>query len=291
MLIKASHERIAAMSRLSRINDKKPLEEDSKQPADTLFQRITDCLNDQQAASVSIVALMRECEAGAEQADLAAAQAEQELYDPIKATDDPAVPFGDRQRAEVRAARLRASLQPLQRHLDAAYVREQHQRWYEAHLAKKADEAELAERFVREYFECSTKLAKLFRDCAVHDASISEINQMALAGEPRRLRPIELAARNLGGFSIATPSIMKTCVLPDFDQSDRTLWPIRETVDPSLYAMSNIHRSPFEGTGDWWRGPAGLKADQEQQDQMRRDEERRAFYGLDKNRLTAKPAT
>jgi hypothetical protein len=203
--------------RINHHNGVKPLEEDP----DTLFQRITDCLNDQQASSASITTMMRECEAEAVEADREAAQAEVELHDPHKAADDPAVPFGARQRAEVRAGRLRAALPSLQHHLDAAYVREQHTRWYELHLAKKDDEVELVERFIKEYVECSTKLAKLFRDIAIHDASINDINQMALAGESRRLRPIEHVARNLAGFSLATPSILKTCVLPDFDQSDR----------------------------------------------------------------------
>jgi hypothetical protein len=68
---------------------------------------------------------------------------------------------------------------------------------------------------------------------------------------------------------------MKNCVLPDFDQSDCNLWPIRETVDPAVFGMSNVHRSPYEGTADWWKGPAGFKADRDQQDATQTDQERR----------------
>jgi hypothetical protein len=195
----------------------------------------------------------------------------------------PEVPFTNKKRAEVKAQRLRMSLSQLQQHLDAAYVLEQYQCWLNAHVEMKAVEDELSERFAREYVEHSTKLAALFRDVTAHDAAISEINQMAPAGEPRRLRPIELASRNLGGFSLATPSLMKTAIIPDFDQSDTNLWPIKQLPDPNLYNMSNIHRSPYEGTAEWWKGQAGFKADRDQQDATQTEQQRRDFYGIRNN--------
>lgn len=125
---------------------------------------------------------------------------------------------------------------------------------------------------------------RLFQEAAAVDAASDAVNELArnLAGEPRRCRKVECLARNLADFNNASPSIVKNTVLPDWDHSDRTAWPVKLPLDPRLYAPIDARRFPGDCSGDWHVAgtqAAADKAKREQYELAEADRARRQFYG------------
>jgi hypothetical protein len=67
-------------------------------------------------------------------------------------------------------------------------------------------------------------IAEMFAVAEQVDREVSRINGNAPDGEHRRLRSVELEARNLDRFTRDRPEIAKTVQLPDFELG-RMLWP------------------------------------------------------------------
>src|SRR5205807_2407581 len=72
--------------------------------------------------------------------------------------------------------------------------------------------------------------------------------------ELRRLREVELVARALPAFSQGMPPIATNLVLPDWEGSDRNLWPPRELPAAVVLATSmGSQVDPRAYSGDWWQ--------------------------------------
>lgn len=158
--------------------------------------------------------------------------------------------------AEFELGSLQTFRPKLAQHLAAAEAAEQHDAWISAFEEHKPRVDALAERFRAEYPAAVKTLVDLFTEMAALDARSSGIAGMAPAGEPRRTRGVEETARDLanGGFGGATPSIVRNVVLPSWEHSDETAWPIKPPPpDASFYNLMNGQRShPTQFTAEWW---------------------------------------
>jgi hypothetical protein len=102
------------------------------------------------------------------------------------------------------------------------------------------------------YPEVVAKLVDLFSRIAVNDAEISNLHRQRPAGVSLHLRTPELEARDVDGFTRDRPSIAATLRLPDFEHSDRMVWPPPSTL-LAVLASQGMAAPPHAG-GDWWRG-------------------------------------
>jgi hypothetical protein len=72
------------------------------------------------------------------------------------------------------------------------------------------------------------------------DAEVSRVNGSALPGEHRRLQNVELKARGLENFSISNPSVIDMVRLPDWERTERMLWPQHRPIDPAMVVPMQI---------------------------------------------------
>ena len=79
------------------------------------------------------------------------------------------------------------------------------------------------------------KIVDLLRRIEEVDEEVDRINRAAPRGECRRLDAVELAARDLDSFTARHPSITKGLQLPDFEDSERLVYP---PPQPNYLAMT-----------------------------------------------------
>jgi hypothetical protein len=120
-------------------------------------------------------------------------------------------------------------LPKLRARLTAALATERHARWLEEYCKAEAEQQQLAQEFAETYPAAVATLVDLFRRMQQCDRKCGEIDAQASAmnNEHRRLAQTELHARSLRAFSRSAPEIAKLVVLPDFDDAQRLLWPLR----------------------------------------------------------------
>jgi hypothetical protein len=125
----------------------------------------------------------------------------------------------------------------------------------------------------------AAELAELMQLAAALDREASAVNISAAPGEYRRIKAVELLARDLPRFSISQPSIAQGLRLPDWEASERNLWPRAERLDPSFYAPA-----PFDVRfSEDWAIPGeqqrAAAAEREREELIAADRARREFYG------------
>jgi hypothetical protein len=120
--------------------------------------------------------------------------------------------------------RLKARLAELQA---AEYAKA----WEKDYERVKAQVEEMARKWT-EYPKLVAQLIDIL-DTATIDQEISRVNGSAPNGEPRRLRGVELTARNLEEFNRYHPSVAKSVQLPELELSYKMAWP---PPPPSLAA-------------------------------------------------------
>jgi hypothetical protein len=97
----------------------------------------------------------------------------------------------------------------------------------------------LAKEFAEFYQGMVAKAVDLYQRIEACDRESDRINLNAPDNELRRLRGVELVARNLDAFSRSQPSIVKTCVLPEWENSSENAWPPK----PALWPPTSSRRS------------------------------------------------
>ena len=107
-----------------------------------------------------------------------------------------------------------------------------------------------AEKFATRYPELVDELIALFREAKEIDKEVSRVNSLALDGEHRRLRRVELVARDMDEFSRSQPELAKELRLVDLENSATLLWP-----PPSPSIATLIASPPHYHPGANWSDP------------------------------------
>ena len=190
----------------------------------SIEQRIATILNNDNSRAAEIAEIVRDAERAAQTADQAV---EAERAKAIDIVQSPNVEAAHRAVAEAVLARerLRASLAKLRTKLSEAQAAEAQERWQVEfnRVKQKRDEAAAA---FRRYPELSQGILHLFALAAEIDREIDHVNANAPNGVHQRLRCVENEARNVE-FSRDRPSLAATVELRDWNNSARTLWPLR----------------------------------------------------------------
>jgi hypothetical protein len=241
----------------------------------SLEMKLAAALSAAAPASADLQQLLGEAAAAIAAADQAAlAERERALdlaSDPVKARE---AVVG----AEMRRDRLRHALPKLQQQLQAALADEYAQAWDAKYRLAEAERDRAAERF-RRYPELAAAMVELLNTATAVDRQVSAVNGSAPDGVHRRLKTVELHARQLDAFSIAQPSISRDLKLPDWQASEQMVWPRKERLDPSLYAAPAFDVRFSE---DWalpGEAQRAAAAEREKQDLIEADRARREFYG------------
>jgi hypothetical protein len=98
------------------------------------------------------------------------------------------------------------------------------------------------------------------------DKEVSRINVYAPDGEHRRLRPVELEARNLTQFTRDNPSLSQTVQLWNWNSSGKSLWPLTSAGSLAAAAFAGSMTVPYSPGAAW--------SDPEVREQRRKEGER-----------------
>ncbi|MGA7451705.1 MAG: hypothetical protein WBW73_10670 [Rhodoplanes sp.] len=113
------------------------------------------------------------------------------------------------------------------------------------------------------------KLVDLLRRIEEVDEEVDRINRAAPRGECRRLDGVELAARDLDCFTARQPSITKSLQLPDFEDSERLVYPPPEPdhMATTMYeaAAAYAQRLSVSCNADWWQAKEAQGAERRQE--------------------------
>jgi hypothetical protein len=245
-------------------------------PPPSLESQIAAALRSDASPSVAdLDALVGEVEAAAAAAATTAVEERERALD---ISIDPATAHEKVLIAELRRDRLHAVLPRLQQRLAAAVTQESALRWDARYRRVAALVEEGAEKY-RAYPRLAAELVELMQLAAALDREASAVNISAAPGEHRRIKAVELLARDLANFSISQPSIAQGLRLPDWQASELMLFPRREALDPSLYAPPPFDVRFSEDwaiPGEQQRAAAAVR---ERQQVIADDKARRRFYG------------
>jgi hypothetical protein len=253
-----------------------PTAEAKSPPPPTLEERVSSALRgDGSTPSSAIALLIMEVSAAAEAAAQSVEQQRAAALDLDSALDPTAVLT-----AELARDRLRAALPRLQRLLAEAEDREYSANWDARFRRVESMVEEAARKFAR-YPALVGELIELMTSTAAVDSQVSEINGAAPAGEMRRLRGVELAARRLNNFTADQPPIAQNLRLPDWHSSSQLVWPQPHNVfDPG--AFMPIQRGDPRLTSDsWWQvgdEQRAVEEAREQREAIEAEEAKKQFW-------------
>jgi hypothetical protein len=188
-----------------------------------LEKRITAALVDA-TTSAELAALIEATETAIVTADAAADAERERALDPLVSPD-----AGKARAAMDHAAftrdRLHTVLPRLKQRLQKVQAAEYAARWQADYERVQAKRDVLAAEYAQLYPKLVSQITDLFGRAAECDRNVARINGSAPRGEHRRLREVELMARNLERFTRDEPSITKELKLPDWDQPTKLAWP------------------------------------------------------------------
>jgi hypothetical protein len=231
---------------------------------ETLEQRIVSMLANTDAGnSDDIFGLMAEVEAAITLADhdIAALRAKS-----VDITSDPDVAHQgivDAEAAKLARDRLHGAVPKLRDKLTAALRSEERERWLSDFSSVRQQRDDAVSLF-RDYPQHAKMIAQMFALAEQADKEVSRINGSAPDGEHRRLRSVELEARDLDGFTINNPSLASTVELRDWENAGRKLWPCTPSLAAQYAALSVA--VPYH--------PGALWSDPEVQAQRRAEKEK-----------------
>jgi hypothetical protein len=162
----------------------------------------------------------------------------------------------ENQRLEMVKPRLREKLSAIVR-------RENHDR-YMADRNRVAARRDGAAKHYRELRDIFADVVEIFQLAAEVDAEVARVNAANL-GEP--LLSVECHARGLEAFSRSQPSITTNCVLPDWADSQRNLWPPRPISMGVLVAGSMVQSPDKRFSDRWHETTQDRRAEQEAEQQ------------------------
>ena len=247
--------------------------------APSLEQRIAEALKNDITA-IELAALITETTAAIDQT---ARVDREKALDPMRSPDATAARAA-MDDAEFMCNRLQTMLPQLTKRYQEVDAAEALARWEKERDGLEVRRDAAAKRFTK-YAALVAELVAIFSECAAIDKEISGLNGRAPSGA-RTLKSTELVARGIGAFSSTEPSIVKTAVLPDYDHSAQTAWPIREVVDWASIAPVQYHPG-----ADWAAARSGADAVQKEPGPIQREQQRIADYYKEETRLQDERAT
>lgn len=134
---------------------------------------------------------------------------------------------------------LRSALPKLQARLAELQAAEYARSWENDYKRVRA-QIDGAARKWAEYPELVAQLIDILDTTAI-DQEVSRVNSSAPKGERRRLRGVELTARNLEEFSRYHPSVAKGVQLPELQHSYKMAWPPPPPSLAAAYAALITH--------------------------------------------------
>jgi hypothetical protein len=209
-----------------------------------LERRIIAALSAADITSNELAVLINETEIAVSDA---VAKVELERALDISSSPDSAATHRVLTESEFVRGRLRLSLPELQEKFAAAREQEDMAQWEQEFLRIQTVRDKGAENFAR-LPKLIDDIISIFHEAKAVDEQCSTVNGSAPPGEHRRLVGPELHARGLKSFSRANPPMAKGTTLPDWLQSEKMLWPIRESFYPFAPAPQDIRH-----TADWHR--------------------------------------
>jgi hypothetical protein len=190
----------------------------------TLEQRIVSLLAHVNAGSEAIMELVAEVEAAVTLADLNIEAERAKAVDLVQ-SPDPKTAHERVIEAELIRDRLRAVTPKLRDKLSAALRSEAHERWL-SDFSRVRQQLDEAVTLFRDYRQHAAAITEMFAFAEHVDKEVSRINGTAPDGEHRRLRSVELEARNITQFTRDNPSLSATVKLGDWNSSGKSLWPV-----------------------------------------------------------------
>ena len=239
----------------------------------TVEKRIAAALADNDIVSTKLAALITEAETAIVQAETTAKTEHEKALDPAL-SPDLSKARAAKEDAEFAAARLRTLLPRLQLRLREVEVFEYAAQWDARYNRVEVQRDAEAKRFA-ECRDLMTQLGDRFASAKAVDEEIHRVNAEAPTGEHRRLRGVELTARNRECFSRDNPPITDLAQLPEWENSGRMAWPPPQVPLAVRYAMSIVPQYDPRYSADW---AAALEADnvRRQQNEARWREEEAA---------------
>jgi hypothetical protein len=250
-----------------------------KQRPVPLEQRITSALTDAEMTSASLAMLTQETETAIIAAEQGADAERTKALDPTLSPDAKAAREA-MQAAEFARDRLRTVLPRLRFRLAEVEAQEYAQRWEADYRQAEVLRDAAAQRFAR-YPGLVHEVIEMILEAQAVDAEVSRVNGLALPGEHRRLQSVELKARGLANFSVSNPSVVDMVRLPDWEHSERMLWPPHRAIDPALIVPMQVGDPRL--TTDRWHEVGEEQRAIERERQLRELESaeiaRKQFYG------------
>jgi hypothetical protein len=183
--------------------------------------------------------------------------------------------------AEFDRDRLCTVLPRLRARYQEVMAREEFDQWRADYEVLKVKRDALAAELCEVYPRAVAQFADLFTRIADNDEELSRLHQARPSGVALHLLGAELAARNLGSFSTADPSITKVVQLPDWTNSAKMAWPPPRLTDPTRFASAPFDR---RYSGDWWQvKEEEARALRERQEREGKEQEAKAlenYHGL-----------
>jgi hypothetical protein len=249
-----------------------------KQRPVPLEQRITAALADAEMASADLATLIQETEIAIIAAEQGADAERTKALDPMLSPDAKAAREA-MQAAEFARDRLRTVLPRLRSRFAEVEAQEYAQRWESNYRQAEVLRDAAAQRFAR-YPALVHEVIEIILEAQAVDAEVSRVNGSALPGEHRRLQSVELKSRGLKNFSISNPSVIDMVRLPDWEQTERMLWPPHRPIDPAMIVPMQIGDPRL--TTDCWHevGEEQRAAEEARQkrEAVEADRARREFY-------------
>ncbi len=248
--------------------------------SDKFEQRIIKAIDDgTNLSAADLATLIDQTQAAIVAAEEAARVASERAFDPAL-SNDPLVARDEMETAHLRVGRLKTLLPRLQRRLARAHEREDGKRWQQDYNRLKPKRDALAVELRDFYPTFAAKLAGLLDRIAANDVELSQLNSSRPNGASGAyLYGAELTARELGGFSRVQPSLSKQLQLPDWQQSDRLIYPPPRPSPAAAYAATLAPAYGDHRGANWWIDvelkQAAQRQESERVGQFYQDQEKR----------------
>jgi hypothetical protein len=259
------------------VQDVQGAQQEEQRPHLSLERRVGAVLAAENASSDELKLLITEAEAAANAAEADAKSLHAEAL--VLGCEDADVKEQQARTADLTVARLDAALPRLDALLRteaaADYARKWRTRRDRAVVAREAVAKRLSH-----YREMAAQLVNIFEEVRYLDARIIvPVNESRPANEAP-LQTCELYARKLDAFSRSMPSILDKVQLPNWEDSERMVWPPRQVPMSVMVAesMATAAHNPIY-SDRWFEHQGDRRAEQEAEQQ------RTAAYYAEQQRL------
>jgi len=241
----------------------------------TLEQQIVKALtaDDPPPTLDQLLTLISEVESAIIEAENAAEIAREQFLDPI-ACPDANAGRAKLESTQFTSARLRTLLPRLQAKAREVEAEEDRQEWLIDFRALAEERNALAKELRETYPAAVATLVSLFARVADLDHRLSALHGSRPSGAKGTLLGAELVARDLDEFSRDTPSLTRELRLPDWQESNRLIWPPRELPASVLLAeaVAAVH-DPRRYSSEWPEALREEKAKRIAEEQKRIEQE------------------